>query len=377
MFIVNIVKKIIKYSLLMIFFVGIGVCNADKIELTNGNSMNGIISREAKKYIVLDLGTGLMNLDRKYIKSINYSGDYEREEIKRQWQKKYFLNKKFIPAGYEDVVAEYNNLLLKRNVAARAVRAIKSSERKEAVYNKELVILKKKYEAVNLKLREVNKDTDMLRYNELIREVNSLVASINIKVGQIEKNISSAGNTAVISEYLSELSQFKGMIYAHKASLPASVESSVVFFYEGLSKKITKLDEEFSRDVIASKQRGRSTLVTVFMNDKVSGTFVLDTGAELVTITEKFAGRLGINMESLPLLDITVADGRMLKGRAVVLDSIRLGNSSSKNIPAVILPGNEQSGYDGLLGMSFLRDYIVQFDGASGKLTLRKLNNNE
>ena len=350
------------------------MCRADKVVLSNGGSFKGVITKETPKYVLLDLGTGSMNLDRKYIHSIKYSGDMERAEIKKQWQEKYFLNKKFVPAGHEDVVAEFKKLLLQRDVALRSSGIIKASKRKEELYTKELELLKDKYAVANVKLKDVNKESDMLRYNELVRRVNSLVAETNVKIRQIENLIDSAGKmTLVISDYLLGLAGFEKTLHARQASLPAGSDSNVQFLYEGLSEKISRLNDEFSKEVIASSKSGRSTLVTVVINDIASGTFVLDTGAELVSMTEAFAARLGINMSSLPMLDITVADGRKVKGRAIVLKSVRLGESSSKNVPAVILPGEKRSGHDGLLGMSFLSDYIVQLDGSSGNLILRQL----
>ena len=360
--------------MLVILFAGL-ICRADKVELSNGGSFSGLITKETPKYVVLDLGTGSMNLERRYIGSIKYSGNVEREEIKKQWQKKYFLNKKFVPVGEKDIVSEFRKLLQQRDVAFRSSGAISASKRKEVLYIKELELLKDKYAAANVKLKDVNKGDDVLRYNALVRRVNSLVAEINIKVGQVEKISSGSGKmTASISSYLSELTDFEVKLRARKASLSPNSGSDVQFFYERLLEKVTEFNDEFSKGVVASRKRGNSTLVTVVINDRVSGTFILDTGAELLSMTEEFAGRLGINMNSLPVLDITVADGRKIKGRAVVLGSVKLGMASSKNVPAVILPSEKRSDHDGLLGMSFLRDYLVQLDGASGDLILRRLD---
>ncbi len=375
MSIVNIAMKIYKYCWLVVLSIGLGVCYADRVKLSNGGSFDGLVVEDSAEYILLDLGTGSMKLDRKYIKSIKYSGHTEREDIKRQWQRKHFLNKKFVPVGHDDLVAEFKKLRLQRDVAARASGAIKTSKRKVGLCEKELEVLKDEYNAANVKLKDVNKDADMLGYNELVRRVNSLVAEINVKVGELGKLNGSFGEmSTAISAYLSELSDFEVMLRLRKNSLPESSGSNVLLFYEGLSERVAEFNKEFPKDVIASKRIGRSTLVTVVVNDKLSGTFVLDTGAELVSISEGFAGRLGIKMNSLPMLDLTVADGRKVSGRAVTLGSVRLGGAFSENVPAVIIPGynNKRTDHDGLLGMSFLRDYIVRLDGASGNLVLRR-----
>jgi clan AA aspartic protease (TIGR02281 family) len=366
--------KNLKFCLLIFLFVVIGVCYADRVEVSNGGSFDGIITESTDKYVVLDLGTGSMKLDRRYISSVEYSGAMERDLIRKKWQQKYFLNKKFVPAGHEDMAAAFRTLLLQRDIAARASGKIQMIKRRELAYKKSLDSLRQRYDVANARLKTIDMSADVGAYNLLVGKVNSLMAEINLNVRKLETaGRDSDKPVAAISSYLSELSEFEAALNVRKSSLSVNVASDVRFFYDGITKKVTELNKEFSREVVASKRRGGSTLVSPVINNRFAGVFVLDTGADLVSMTERFARRLGININTLPVIDITVADGRMVKGHAVVLSSVRLGNAHSENVPAVILPGDEQSGHDGLLGMSFLRDYIVRLDGASGNLVLRRM----
>ena len=55
----------------------------------------------------------------------------------------------------------------------------------------------------------------------------------------------------------------------------------------------------------------------------------------------------------------------------VLLDSLRVGNSEANNVLAVVLVSNNgSSGVDGLLGMSFLRNFHIKLDNEKRILTL-------
>ncbi len=362
-----------KWCWLVVLSTGLGVCYADKINISNGGSFSGLIIEDTKKHIVLDLGTGTMNLDRKYIKSISYSSDVERGEIKKQWRKKHFLNKKFVPAGHEDAVAAFRKLLLQRDVAARASRAMLTSKRKENIYLKKVEELKSEIIQTRLRLEKTSK-LDVDAYNKLVHKVNTLTTETSLMVDQVEEfSADSSLQTSVISSYLTKLLGFEELVRMRRNALTADADSDVLSFYDGLLGRLAEFDGEFAKNRIKSRQRGGSTLVTVVMNGKVSGEFVLDTGAELVAMSEEFAVRLGFGSSVLPIVEMTVADGRKVNARAVLLKSVKLGDAYSENVPAVIMPRETSSGYDGLLGMSFLRDYLVQLDGANGNLILRRL----
>ena len=67
-----------------------------------------------------------------------------------------------------------------------------------------------------------------------------------------------------------------------------------------------------------------------------------------------------------------MADGKQAAGRFYIMDSVSVGASRVEKTPVVVLdaPGPEA---DGLLGMSFLRNFVVQLDLPSGKLILEGL----
>lgn len=89
---------------------------------------------------------------------------------------------------------------------------------------------------------------------------------------------------------------------------------------------------------------------------------LLDTGATITTISERLASRLGIDASDLRAGKATVADGRSIGSYSFVADSLTVGSRSLPRVQASILPGSGGDGYDGLLGMNFLKNFRYHID---------------
>ena len=90
---------------------------------------------------------------------------------------------------------------------------------------------------------------------------------------------------------------------------------------------------------------------------------LLDTGASMTTISERFAAQLGVgSADSRPVVS-TVADGRKLESRSFVADSLAVGPRKLSQLLTSIMPGSGMPDNDGLLGMDFLKNvrYHVDF----------------
>jgi aspartyl protease family protein len=87
-------------------------------------------------------------------------------------------------------------------------------------------------------------------------------------------------------------------------------------------------------------------------------TFLVDTGATLVSVPEGLANRLGL--ERLAPIRLETAAGNV-QGWMTRLDEVRLGGIAQTDVRAAINPGRHDTV---LLGMSFLRDLeMTQRDG--------------
>ena len=80
---------------------------------------------------------------------------------------------------------------------------------------------------------------------------------------------------------------------------------------------------------------------------------LVDTGASGIALTREDARRAGLPV-SVGMFDV-VGEGASgdVKGEYAMLDTVRLGKETARQVPAIILDGGNQS----LLGQSFLREF--------------------
>ena len=135
------------------------------------------------------------------------------------------------------------------------------------------------------------------------------------------------------------------------------------------------MDNDFKKDIVsASRAIGKSLVVEVTLNQRVSTLMVVDSGADIVTITAGIADQLGIDLSTAQgEADITLADGSKSKAKLIHLESVEVGDSKAENVLAAVMDNPPASGVDGLLGMSFLNNFDVKIDAANNKLILESL----
>uniref|UniRef100_C6E6E5 Aspartyl protease-like protein n=1 Tax=Geobacter sp. (strain M21) TaxID=443144 RepID=C6E6E5_GEOSM len=110
--------------------------------------------------------------------------------------------------------------------------------------------------------------------------------------------------------------------------------------------------------------KGNRVVLPVTLNyrgKEITGRFVLDTGAEVSTITPQLADKLDIDPEDTDqVVAQGIGSGYHVTGRAK-MDYVLVGPNRKYGLDFIIIQGG---GADGLLGMNFLRElrYHVSFD---------------
>lgn len=145
---------------------------------------------------------------------------------------------------------------------------------------------------------------------------------------------------------------------------------------ETRAKKIKQEQEGGPKSAVMDKLSGHLTVETT-LNKKVKANLVLDTGSSLVVLSSKIATSLGIDVssQSSDVVELTLADSRKVKAIRVILDSVSVQGSEIEKVEAAVLPEQDNSVLtrDGLLGMSFLKNFIFKIDQKNDKLVLEKL----
>jgi clan AA aspartic protease (TIGR02281 family) len=111
--------------------------------------------------------------------------------------------------------------------------------------------------------------------------------------------------------------------------------------------------------------------VRVVINGSFTDSPIWDSGASEVVLSADTADKLGLVItDQTPSGEATVADGRTVKVKRLVLKSIRLGTFTVFNVPCAVLPADAGKSVEDLLGDTFQRHFVSRLDQQQGKLEL-------
>jgi clan AA aspartic protease (TIGR02281 family) len=136
-----------------------------------------------------------------------------------------------------------------------------------------------------------------------------------------------------------------------------------------LQNEIAALKSEAGKIVIRFAPGSKQIPVTAVLSSDVEQSFVVDTGASMVTIPRSTAQKLGLmSSRNTMRRQIYTASGTV-QAEAVVLPSIELDGWQLDNVEALVLDLPNQPGV-GLLGLNYLRRFRMDLNSERGVLTL-------
>lgn len=142
------------------------------------------------------------------------------------------------------------------------------------------------------------------------------------------------------------------------------------------AREIEEIKEHEPKQVSMDKTSGH-VIVEALLNNKVKASLILDTGSSFIVLSSNIAKQLEIDVNDKATKDVqlVLADGRKVEAKYVILDSVRVQESEIEKIGVAILPEKESDAVskDGLLGMSFLKNFNFKIDQKNSKLILEKL----
>jgi clan AA aspartic protease (TIGR02281 family) len=111
--------------------------------------------------------------------------------------------------------------------------------------------------------------------------------------------------------------------------------------------------------------------VKAVINGTVTVDMVWDSGADVVALSANTAAQLGIRFNSHdPTFEIGTAGSKTIKAHEAILDSIRLGGFTVRNVPCIVFPETSSGRADDLLGDTFQTHFISRMDQRSHQLQL-------
>lgn len=353
----------------------LGAARADTVLLRNGNTLEGIVTRETDAQIVLDMGIGSSTLPRNTVRSVERASEEANDRIRSDWKQKYFLHRQYVPAGLADLAAGFAKLGASREDALRAHRALTDLPAKESRLRAELDEVHAQIVETGRRIQATTAEQNVEAYNALITTNNSLQARWMEKTDELLGCRKERTATADrISAYQAATVAFTTQFVEQRKKLAPTEEAVTdrMRFFDRVTATLAEYARDFASAEVAATPSHGGVIVTARVNDQVQGSFIVDTGADRVTVTEAFAKRMNLDLTALPEAEFVMADGHRTKGRIVVFRVVAVGDARVTDVEAAVLSGKPGDQADGLLGMAFLKHFLVSFDGNNGKLTLRR-----
>lgn len=126
------------------------------------------------------------------------------------------------------------------------------------------------------------------------------------------------------------------------------------------------------RHVVKLTKRGNGLTTSVLLNRKVREELIVDTGATDTVISSSLAKKIGIQTAKGKNVLCRVADGRTVNGKQINIREVRVGGAKVYNVQAIVLDSGEIGTSPGLLGMSFLNNFVFKVDTEKETLVLQK-----
>ena len=140
-------------------------------------------------------------------------------------------------------------------------------------------------------------------------------------------------------------------------------------------EKEQKIKAEFAPKYVTIIDERGQVVVEALLNKKVKASLFLDTGASLMVIKESVAKQLGLDAAALKEdMKLKFADGRESVAKHAVLSSVSVQGVEAQNVDVAILSADIQDPAlkDGLLGMTYLKNFSFKVDQKNKKLILEK-----
>ncbi len=118
------------------------------------------------------------------------------------------------------------------------------------------------------------------------------------------------------------------------------------------------------------RRDGNAMLVEALVGGTVRTRLLLDTGAEFTVLSTAAARRLALNLGSAAVIPLRSASG-VFFAPMIKVQSITVGDATAYDVEVIV--HDATPGLDGLLGMSFLDNFLVTISTSDARLILTPL----
>ena len=345
---------------------------ADSITFRTGGEVEGVIVAETPADVTLKTGPGTATFAKSQLRSI-FRDTAANAELERAWQNQYFSSPDFVPPSLRPLARKFAELPGLENAASRAQKQLQNQRGESEKIEAEMRSTGGQQVEIAKGLHTTDPAAHMDDYNKLVRANNDLVARFTLLQNRREQiTAQETANRAAISGYLTTLAIFRDEFEAARAKPVENGQARTFFEQAGAQLAAMRSRLQEVKIPVTDAAHGQS-VVTARVNDRDDVRLLVDTGASVVTFSAASAARLRLKWDAKQKVKMTLADGTEIDAHPVRLESLRVGDARVESIAAVVLPQGVSDGIDGLLGMSFLREFDVQLDNAHGQILLHRM----
>lgn len=398
---------------------------ADTLWFSSKRFETVIIQEETPSKVTFRQGPGVVSFPRSSIVKIEHDTPERNKEILASWGQEFFSTEEFVPEELKELAARFRELQKTRETALRTKRRIESSSRmarlagtrSERLQHEQLALrkklnkiaptVKKQVAFRNALVSDINKivlkmnrslkdkgtwedlheeqkvllkkleivgpetDKNSAEYSALIDRINEMV----LEISQAEKKISADQKNqphwqSDVVPYMKSITSFRTDLEQYDEAIRAENAS----FFDEIEKSLDRMVADLETETVAYSRKGNVMVVDVVLNEEFNATLMFDTGASVTTLSRELATRMGLKFDEEKKIFSMLADGSLAPCIPVVLDSVHVGTAVRENVQACIIDKAPGAGVDGLLGMSFLKYFTIQFNADKNKIELVHLS---
>ena len=285
------------------------------------------------------------------------------------------------------LLGDLNTLRQTRSQAGSETSARLALERQIAGNQKIIKDADHDWERLNARLTLVQDvsihNNIVLRMNRLVADQKEAFATLKDLEDKAGKSISlhetkyADGLTALAPRIAAALRKYQDLAADAEVKTalaaqnpPAALGPSAEFAAAAAEFKKWQAEVE-SQAILLREESGTFEVDTLLNGEHFM--LMVDTGASFVSLSAEAAEKLKmVPGEKDPIVELHIADGNVIQGRQMVLDSVRIGNFTLSNVTCVVLAkGLPHAPL--VLGGSFLNHFIVKMDPGKNEMHLTEI----
>lgn len=208
--------------------------------------------------------------------------------------------------------------------------------------------------------------------NELREKYVEQILNMRTTHDRVEQRYQDLAADASVVDALQALNESSA---ANESSKKKEVKLGPSRAFSAASKSLKTLEETvLSEEIALRKGDGGVFHVSVVVNGSKPVEFVLDTGAGILSVPESVARQIGLDVpSSAPIIQLQMADGRVIEARQVFAKNVRVGKFVVENVACAVLPPTAVAA-EPLLGQTFLGQFSYKIDSDRGALVMTRVD---